>query len=137
MGKSNNDYYYGALLSQAAYGDFSSVTFGVDGFGDHDEVTKSLIKTGSGEPGYTNEQARIFQDRFELTAEKHDPGTGFNAALFFDKSTNEYTLAIAGTDAYEILGDVTFSDLVGIAARLPQCSRSMTSCLQPEFFTLI
>ena len=116
METSNTNYYYGALLSQAAYGEFSAVTFGIDGFGNDDEVKKALIKSGTGEPEYTNEQANIFQDRFELTAENYDPGTGFRAALFFDKTTNEYTLAIAGTDAYEILGDVAFADLVGIAA---------------------
>ena len=69
METSINNYYYGALLSQAAYGDYSAVTFGVDGFGNDDEVRKALIKTGAGEPEYTNEQAKIFQDRFELTAE--------------------------------------------------------------------
>ena len=116
METSSQNYYFGALLSQAAYGNYSAVSFGIDGFGNDDEVKKALIKTGTGEPEYTNEQANIFQDRFELTAENYDPGTGFRAALFFDKTTSEYTLAIGGTDPSEILGDVTFADLVGIAA---------------------
>jgi Ca2+-binding RTX toxin-like protein len=116
MNNSIDDYFLGALLSQAAYGDFSSVSFDDNGFGRDDEVKKILLKSGSGEPGFTEEQAKLFQDRFELVSEQFDSATGFGAALFLDKTTNEYTLAIAGTDASEFLDDVVFADLVGIAA---------------------
>jgi Ca2+-binding RTX toxin-like protein len=116
MKTSTSNSYWGSLLSQAAYGGFSAVTFGVDGFGEENEVKKALIKTGTGEPEFTNEQANLFQDRFELTAQKYDPETGFRAALFFDKATSEYTLALAGTETNEILRDIIFADLVGIAA---------------------
>jgi Ca2+-binding RTX toxin-like protein len=109
-------FYWGSLLSQAAYGDYSSATLGADGFGDYDGVKKALLRTGSGEPEFTTEEANIFQDRFELVSETFDAPTGFRAALFLDKTTNGYTFAIAGTDANELLSDVIFADLVGIAA---------------------
>ena len=116
MGTNIGNFYWGSLLSQAAYGDYSAVSFDDNGYGIDDEVRKALVETGVGEPEYTDEQVNIFQDRFELIRPFEDPGTGFRAALFLDKTTNEYTLAFAGTDAYEFLGDVAFADLVGIAA---------------------
>ena len=111
------DQYWGGMLSQAAYGGFSSVDVNKDGV--YDEtllMLEALVKSGVGEPGFTEKQAELLLSRFELIRPFEDPGTGFRAALFFDKTTSEYTLAIGGTDPSEILGDVTFADLVGIAA---------------------
>ena len=111
------DQYWGGMLSQAAYGGFSNVDVNKDGVYDETLLTlEALVKSGVGEPGFTEKQAELLLSRFELIRPFEDPGTGFRAALFFDKTTSEYTLAIAGTDADEIIGDVTFADLVGIAA---------------------
>jgi len=116
MGSSVGQFYWGALLSQAAYGDYSAVIIGDDGFGNDDAVKEALIATGAGQPEFTDQQANLFQKRFEFVTQKYNPATGFRAALFFDKSTEEYTFAIAGTELDEILQDLVFADLVGIAA---------------------
>jgi len=112
-----DDQFWGSMLSQAAYGDFSNVDANKDGVYDETAlILEALVKSGGGDPGFTAKQAELLLSRFELIRPFEDPGTGFRAALFFDKTTSKYTLAIGGTDAYEILGDITFADLVGIAA---------------------
>lgn len=109
--------FWGSLLSQAAYGDFSDVDTNQDGVYDETRLILEVItKSGTGEPDFTQKQAELFLSRFDLVKAFDDPGTGFRAALFLDKITNEFTLAIAGTNAYEFLGDVIFADLVGLAA---------------------
>ncbi|MDH3872442.1 MAG: lipase family protein, partial [Gammaproteobacteria bacterium] len=115
MKTSIEEYYWGSFLSQAAYGDYSNITYDPSGFGTGDDVKTALMEQGSGEPEFTGEQADTFQDRFKLVAPYYDPDSGFRAALFLDTETNEYTLAIAGTEADEKLLDIVFADILGIA----------------------
>jgi Ca2+-binding RTX toxin-like protein len=111
------DYYLGSLLAQAAYGDFSNADQNHDGVYDETSLlAQALVKGGSSEPEFTEKQSELFLSRFDLVKPFYDPATGFRAALFFDKSTEEYTFAIAGTELDEILQDLIFADLVGIAA---------------------
>ncbi len=110
-----DEYYWGALLSQAAYGDYSAADPDGDGVYSEPLILEALVKKGPGEPEYTNEQVAIFLRRFKLVAPYHDPDTGFRAALFLDNETNKYTLAIAGTEADEIVLDIFFADILGIA----------------------
>ena len=95
-----DDQYWGSMQSQAAYGDFSNVDANNDGVYDEAAfILEALVKSGVGEPDFTEKQAELLLGRFELIRPFEDPGTGFRAALFLDKTTNEYTLAFAGTDA--------------------------------------
>ena len=112
---SMDDYYWGALLSQAAYGDFSAADPDGDGVYENRLIADALMKEGPGEPEFTNKQADNFQERLKLVAPYYDPGTGFRAALFLDNTTNKYTLAIAGTETSEALLDIVFADILGIA----------------------
>jgi Ca2+-binding RTX toxin-like protein len=112
-----DDKYWGSLLSQAAYGDFSDVDTNQDAVYNKTQlIFEALTNNGTGGPNFTEKQAELFLSRIDLINAFNDPGTGFRAALFLDKVTNEYTLAIAGTDASEFLNDVIFADLVGIAS---------------------
>ena len=105
-------YYWGVFLSQAAYGDYTSIKFDDGGYGVDIEVNDVLTSNGA---DFSSEQADVFQDRFELVEHQHDDNTGFRASLFFDTTENEYTFAIAGTETNEKLLDIFFADLVGIA----------------------
>jgi hypothetical protein len=57
MSRTINDYYFGSLLSQAAYGDFSLVDIGADGYGAVAEVKDVLISSGAGGANFTDKQA--------------------------------------------------------------------------------
>ena len=63
-------------------------------------------------PYLTNAQKDYFNTTYELISVQKDTGTGFEAAIFKNKITNEYTMAIAGTDKNE-LPDLTNNTTIG------------------------